>query len=176
VQHNADYEETENWLHKHLVANHDRVIGVDYLADEVQTLNEKGYEVYQADVETMTLSVSADTVVAGELIEHVANPGKMLDRVREHLKEGGSFVLSTPNPWAFVHLRRHIDGSYDINHEHVAWYGPQTLRQLLNRHGFEIEAMYTVGPNNHGITAYAKRFGSDLFGGLAWIVHAKLDQ
>ncbi len=42
-----------------------------------------------------------DVIIAGELIEHIENTGIFLDNVKRHLKKGGLFFLSTPNPTSF---------------------------------------------------------------------------
>lgn len=169
VQHDLAKTNDDAWLHEHLVERFDRVIGVDILAHEVHALNQQGYEMMQADVTSMNLDVTADTVVAGELIEHVANPGLMLERASAHLKDGGKVVLTTPNPWAFVHLRRLLTRTHSINDEHVGWYGPVVLRQLLNRYGFAIETMQTTRRGHGGITGIAQRLNSDVFGGTTWV-------
>lgn len=176
VQHDAIAAGSDEWLHKRLtqLAGVERVVGVDILDSDVQTLQDQGYEMVAANVEAMDIDVTANTVVAGELIEHVDRPGDMLERAKEHLAPGGRLVLSTPNPWAVVHLRRWLQRDPHINEEHVAWYGPVVLSQLLERHGFTVQTMRTVGPDHGGLTAWAKRLGYDVFGGTTWVCAAKL--
>ena len=175
VQHDANAAASENWLHDHLVRRFERVIGVDILAEDIQRLNGQGYEMVQADVETMELGVTADTVVAGELIEHLSNPGRMLDRAREHLADDGRLVLSTPNPWAFVHLRRHLHNGLQVNSEHTAWFGPTVLRQLVDRHGFDVVDRAGVAPSRGGLslTRAVERLGFEPFGYTTWVITAE---
>jgi 2-polyprenyl-3-methyl-5-hydroxy-6-metoxy-1,4-benzoquinol methylase len=169
VQHDADKESNENWLHRHLVNEFEYVLGVDILAEEVRELNDDGYNIIVADVTQMDIGIVADTVVAGELIEHVDNPGSMLERIYDHLRPGGRLVLTTPNPWAFVHLRRILTSTLSINQEHVAWYGPNVLRQLLDRHGFDVTHMRTTNRDHEGLTGLAQALGSDILGGTTWV-------
>lgn len=175
VQHDAANADSDRWLHEHLVQAFDRVIGVDILAEDIQRLNEQGYEMVQADVEAMNLGVTADTVVAGELIEHLSNPGRMLDRAYEHLRPGGRLVLSTPNPWAFVHLRRWLTNSLQVNDEHTAWFGPTVLAQLLERHGFTDVRVAGTAPERPwwSLTRACERIGNDPFGYTTWVVSAR---
>ncbi len=42
---------------------------------------------------------SYDMIVSCEGFEHVANPGLILKTIREHLKPGGTVVITTPNTW-----------------------------------------------------------------------------
>jgi len=172
AQHDADNADNDDWLHKHLCEHFERVVGVDYLAEAVAELNKRGYEFVQADVTDMSLGVEADTVVAGELIEHVDNPGLMLECIADHLKPGRKLVLTTPNPWGLPILRRLLSGRLRINDEHVAWYGPVVLRQLLRRCDFET---VEVRPLNY-VTPKArllKWLSLQIFGASTWVVVAE---
>lgn len=145
IQHSAEKADGPDWLHGKLCDRFETVVGVDMLALDAFKLRQRGYDIRSANVETMNLDIRADTVVAGELIEHVSNPGLMLGRIHEHVKSDGRLVLSTPNPWFVGHLIRGTIGSMDINAEHTGWYGPIVLRQLLGRHGFHVESVEYVG-------------------------------
>jgi len=173
VQHDAAKARRDDWLHAHLVREFDRVIGVDFLESAVDELNAAGYDIRCANVETMDLGIEADTVVAGELIEHIANPGLMLARVHEHLKPGGQLILTTPNPWAIVHLRRWLFNDAQINGEHVAWYGPVVLQQLLARYDFTVTLLETCGPPHPGLTGVIQRLDIPIFGGTTWVCVAE---
>lgn len=172
VQPNKDNIGGDDWLHGRLDTAYETVVGVDIDAEEVRRLNNSGYTVHHTDVESMKLDIRADTVVAGELIEHISNPGLLLDRIGEHVKRDGTVILTTPNPWAIVHLRRHLSGSFHINDEHTAWYGPETLRQLFDRHGFKVVETVGVGPEHRGLTGLAQKVDSDVFGSTTWLVQA----
>jgi len=170
VQHDIDNTDRDEWLHDHLVDEFDRVIGVDILPREIAELSKQGYEMYQADVTEMDIDVTADTIVAGELIEHIANPGQMLARCAEHLKPGGKIVLSTPNPWGGPLLRRLLRGSLSINEEHVAWYTPTVIDQLLNRYGFAMSHAATTRRPNQGMVATVARYANvDVLSGTTWV-------
>lgn len=173
VQHDADNATNGDWVHGRLSDEHERVIGVDVLAEEVSRLQNQGFDVRKADCTTMDLDVRADTVVAGELIEHVADPGQMLERIGDHIKADGRLVLTTPNPWAIINLRRMLDGSMRINDEHVAWYGPTVLRQLLGRYGFEITELRTSRRDRTGLMRLAQWLGADRWAGTTWLCVAK---
>lgn len=173
VQHNIENVKREKWLHDHLVRNFERVIGVDILAKEIETLNKQGYEMVQADVTEMSFAMSFDTVVAGELIEHVDNPGLMLERVHQHLKPDGRFILTTPNPWAWIFLKRMWHNFMQINNEHVAWYGPVVMEQLLERYGFELIETEIATRRRAGIMKWLQKLGKVPFNGTTWVFVAE---
>jgi len=173
VQHDAANASSDEWLHAHLVDRFETVIGVDVLADDVARLNREGYDIRHADATDMSLDIAADTVVMGELIEHVANPGDLLATARDHLKPGGAVVCSTPNPWGLPVLKRLLLGRQGVNDEHVAWYGPTVLRQLFERYGFAVETLETTRRDHGGLTRLAQWADADVFGGTTWICKAR---
>ncbi len=58
----------------------------------------------QADVETMDLGETYDVIVAGDIIEHLSNPGRFLGAVSRHLNKEGVFLVTTPNPVTFLRV------------------------------------------------------------------------
>jgi len=132
------------WLHAHLAELTDSLLGVDMLESDVDRMRGMGYRAVCADVETMDLGQTFNVIVAGELIEHLSNPGLFLDRAREHLVGGGKLILSTPYPWSFVCFVGTLIRHLPINEQHTAWFDPVTLKQLLNRHGFRVDKLELV--------------------------------
>jgi len=172
VQHDASSADSGDWLHGILADRFETVVGVDILPAEVQRLQAQGFDVRLGDVTDLNVNLTADTVVAGEIIEHVADAGGLIDSAARHLRPGGRLILTTPNPWAIVQLRRLLRGDLSINDEHVAWYGPQTLRQLCERRGFDVERVETTRRDHRGLMRLAQYFDHDHFAGTTWIVVA----
>lgn len=151
AQHDAGERSDPNWLHQHLYEIGNEVLGIDYLEEEIAELREAGYNVEHQNAETMDLGREFDTIVAGELIEHLSNFGQFLDRVNNHLLPGGALVLSTPNPWALHRFYQAFQGEVYSNPEHTCWFDERTLRQTLKRHGFEVESVAYVEPPAWGV-------------------------
>jgi 2-polyprenyl-3-methyl-5-hydroxy-6-metoxy-1,4-benzoquinol methylase len=134
---------TTIFLHAHIAKAADECIGVDLDEAAVEQLCAMGYNLQVGNIETLDLGRTFDVVVAGELIEHLSNPGLFLDMAKRHLEPGGKLILSTPNAWALGNLVRSLFGrKIVINKGHIAWYDRVILEQLLSRHGFEIEEFY----------------------------------
>lgn len=140
VQHDPAQASTEWWLHAHLVRAAASVVGVDLLAPAVAALHARGYQVVAGDACHLDLGEQFDVVVAGELIEHVDEPGPLLASARVHLRPGGRLILTTPHAFFAYHVAEAwlLDPRRRWNPEHVAWYEPFTLGNLLARHGFRM--------------------------------------
>lgn len=139
VRHNIKETEKSGWLHGEIRKVARRVVGVDYLQQPILELKQRGYEVVCADVEVMELQERFDAIVLGDLIEHLNNCGKFIERAKEHLNPGGVLLLTTPNP---VNPLRFISvlllGESNANSEHTCWFTEQVLRQLFDRYNFEV--------------------------------------
>jgi len=79
-----------------------------------------------------------DLVVAGDIIEHLSNPGMMLDGVQRFLKPDGQLIVSTPNAMGLPAHLRHCVGRFREGSQHVLCFNALTLAQLLERHGYEV--------------------------------------
>jgi 2-polyprenyl-3-methyl-5-hydroxy-6-metoxy-1,4-benzoquinol methylase len=83
-----------------------------------------------------------DLVVAADIIEHLSNPGMMLDGVKKFLKPDGQLIVSTPNAMGLLAHLRHCVGRFREGSQHVLCFNALTLAQLLERHGYEVIATH----------------------------------
>lgn len=85
---------------------------------------------------------SFDTVLAGDIIEHVYNPSFFLMECNRVLKRGGSLVLSTPNAHYYGEIMSNLrmKDLGDLAHLHI--FTKQLLIRLLDRNGFKIKKIY----------------------------------
>lgn len=84
-----------------------------------------------------------DVVVAGEVLEHLFFPEKILGRICDHLEHGGSFVGSVPNAFSMKNRLRLLFAKKDHTplHDptHVNHFAAKELRELLSRYFFDVE-------------------------------------
>ena len=131
------------WLHA-VIAGHSRsCLGIDLDADLVRKINEDGkYRFVAGNIEQMAFAAQFDLVTAGDVIEHLDNPGAFLSRVHSALRPGGRLALTTPNAFGATYVAKAaLLGREVIEPGHTCWYSPQTLTQLLNRHGFDVDRL-----------------------------------
>lgn len=145
VQHTLECVKNDSWLHGNLTEIFNDVVGIDLLKEEVKILNKMGYNVIYANAEKFVLDEKFNTIVAGELIEHLSNPGNFLDSCYNHLNENGKLILTTPNSFWIEHPVRKMFGKLHINPQHTAWYDDVVLPQLAERHQFTVvEVKYII--------------------------------
>lgn len=91
----------------------------------------------QGNAENFDLGKSRfDLVVSFQVIEHLYNPGAMLDNVCEHLKPGGLFLVTTPN-LSGVGARWMKKKWHGYRDDHVSLMGKDEWDRLIVSHGFE---------------------------------------
>ncbi len=147
VQHKADNETSAGWLHRHISAAARTVLGLDLEEVEVKRLRDKGYNVIHGDATSIDIGRQFNAIVAGEIIEHIDNPGLFLNNMRKHLTTDGFLVISTPNVFFPLHFLESVFGSpyKRWNSQHVQWYCYFTLENLLKRNGFSVlDCYYTT--------------------------------
>jgi len=140
IQNYGEYERTSLATHQKYARY---ILGVDIWKEEIEKRQVMGLNVICANVENMELYRTFDAITAGDLIEHLANPGLFLEKPNKHLKSGGVLYICTPNPCSLNNLARAALGArINVHPEHCTWYDFNTLKQLLSRNGFGIKEMY----------------------------------
>ena len=121
------------------------VVGLDIEAQAIEQLGKLGFDMVHGDAHDLPYRQAFDTIVAGELLEHLQNPGLFLASCARALKPGGRLVLSTPNvftPLLFSMYLKNHDRAF--NPDHAMWFCPQTVKELLRRAGFSVSELYFV--------------------------------
>lgn len=121
--------------------------GIDASAEGIELLKKRGYKnLAVVDVEHMGMDnpfteVRFDVVIAGEIIEHLSNPGLFLDNTRKILRDGSTrLVLTTVNAYcAHRFLYTLLTGKEGVHPDHVSYFSRSTLIRLLTKYGYEVE-------------------------------------
>jgi SAM-dependent methyltransferase len=119
--------------------------GIDSDERGLEILRSRGFgDLFIGDLESLDeceLDETFDVVVAGEMIEHLNNPGLFLAGVKRFLTKDSKLLITTINAYCamryFLYAVRGKGGTNEPVHpDHVAYYSFSTLSLLLERHGF----------------------------------------
>jgi SAM-dependent methyltransferase len=114
------------------------VVGVDADHEALAEAAKLGIETRWADLdETLPFGdATFDVVVAGELLEHLRDPRRLVADVRRVLRPGGTFVASVPNAYRLKNRLRFLLGRRpEDDPTHLHMFSPSEVRALLE--GFD---------------------------------------
>jgi 2-polyprenyl-3-methyl-5-hydroxy-6-metoxy-1,4-benzoquinol methylase len=149
---------TGTWLHQHLAERASDLVGIDIDPEGVEAARAAGFDAHVADcrdpVAVAALDLTpADVVIAGEIIEHLDDPGSFLGLLHGLVRPGGELVLTTPNASGLVNGFAAMAGA-EVNHpDHVVLFSWRTLTNLASRHGWEHVETATYVPLFKGAPA-----------------------
>jgi len=161
-----------NLLLKRIFESNKNTLGIDIDPAGIDVLKKMGFNAQCANVETMDLGKQFDTIIAGELIEHLENPGLFLRNMHRHLKPTGTLIISTPNPfyqgqsWKIWRYGRPM-----VHEDHTNWQDPTTLTQLLHRTGFKPFDGYWVQPPRSTFKTWKRLFRPYFAHGFIILAH-----
>jgi SAM-dependent methyltransferase len=136
------------WLHGQLCKRFPDTVGVDLRQDLIEKLEAIGFRnLYVANAETFNLDRQFDTIVAGDIIEHLSNPGSFLTQAKKHLAPGGKLIITTPYPFSLQTLiysfLKYPKTCWNV--EHTCWFCLQTFRELSRRADLRIVHQDLIG-------------------------------
>lgn len=143
------------WPHGYLTAATDAVYGIDAGYD-----GSLGGHYFKGNAEHFDLGMRFDVLFAGDLIEHLSNPGLFLESCRRHLNLDGRLIITTPNAFNLFNIAEKFTKTEPtVNHDHTCYFNQKTLKTLLAKNGFdvaEVSYLYTLHPTHR--ESFKKRF------------------
>ncbi|MGB2815037.1 MAG: methyltransferase domain-containing protein [Dehalococcoidales bacterium] len=133
-------------VHQRIRSSGKYVIGLDIAYKEILKLSRLGGDYTTADAEYLPFkNESFDTVVLGEVIEHLSCPTRLLEECYRVLKSDGSLCITTPNVYSIDRILSYMVTGKDTigTPDHKVLYTPAVLISLLDRIGFRV-AYYTT--------------------------------
>jgi 2-polyprenyl-3-methyl-5-hydroxy-6-metoxy-1,4-benzoquinol methylase len=141
---------TNNLLHAQLCESSSRCIGVDLDQKGIDKLREwmPEHEFYCLNAESLDKEPSlADTqwdfIVAGDVVEHMDNPGMFFKAAHRLLKKDGTLIVTVPSAFSakrFFWLL--FLGHEQVHPDHTGYFSEATLRRIGARSGFEIAKIH----------------------------------
>ncbi len=137
------------------------VVGVDADREALAEAEKLGIETRWADLDdALPFEDEAfDVVVAGELLEHLRDPRRLVDEVRRVLRPGGSFVASVPNAYRLKNRLRFLAGRKpEDDPTHLHMFSAGEVHRLLA--GFEDPQLEFIA--GRLVPLHARLFANDI--------------
>ena len=148
VNHTTSTRQKQYWLHGILREQAAYLVGLDCEKEQVEQLRKEGYNVVCADAMDFNLGQQFDLVFAGEIIEHLTCPGKLLACAKRHLAPQGRVVLTCPNANNILYfLENCLIGREQDNTDHTCLFTPTTMTVLLRKCGYRPISFHFVAEN-----------------------------
>jgi SAM-dependent methyltransferase len=120
-----------------------------------------GIETHWADLDRSLEfpDASFDVVAAGELLEHLRDPRRLVTEIRRVLRPGGTFVASVPNAYRLKRRLMFLVGRPpDDDPTHLQMFSPAGVRALLT--GFDDPHVHFVA--GRLVPLHARLFANDI--------------
>ncbi len=137
-----DKIQQRNSLHVYLNSVTNELYGVDIHTSSLQIMSEyfNITNLYHGDVERLdkvNIDRQFDVILAGDIIEHLSNPGMMLDGIHRFMHQDSILIISTNNSFSLPAFIRFAVGKYVEHEDHVFVFSPYVLYNILERHDFK---------------------------------------
>ncbi len=143
-------------LHNDLGKTASELYGFDFDQAGIDILSESGVaNLYRADLEHLDeveLDETFDVIIAGEMIEHLTNPGLFLRGIQRFMNSETKLVITTINAYsAFRFIIYGLRGKGGFNEpvhpDHVAYYSYKTLSLAVSRENLVVDdfCFYDIG-------------------------------
>ena len=175
----TDYPYTENSIEKNLLLHFElekctsEIYGFDFDQAGIDILQSRGVgNLYQADLEhldDLLLTETFDIILAGEMIEHLSNPGLFLAGIKRFMRPDSKLVLTTVNAYCamrfMIYALRGKGGSNEPVHpDHVSYYSYKTMKLMLERHKYTLDefCFYDLGREHRPFVRWIYRTFNDV--------------
>jgi len=123
-------------LHTHLQRSAKSILGIDISSEGIEMLRRAGIpDVALVDAEDMTFKGEFDLVVAGDVLEHLNNPGRFVDGAARSLRRGGELVVAVPSALTANNMKAWLFKREQVHKAHCYYFSPKTLSALCARYG-----------------------------------------
>lgn len=142
-------------------AEGNELVGVDADREALEEAGKLGIETHWADLDAPLPfpDEGFDVVVAGELLEHLRDPARLVDEAKRVLRPGGTFVASVPNAYRAKNRLRFLLGRKpEDDPTHLQMFSPANVRALLT--GFDEPQLHFIA--GRLVPLHARLFANDI--------------
>jgi SAM-dependent methyltransferase len=137
------------------------VVGVDADREALAEAAKLGIETHWADLDRPLdfEDASFDVAVAGELLEHLRDPHRLVAEIHRVLRPGGTFVGSVPNAYRLKGRLRFLAGKApESDPTHLQMFSAADVRALLA--GFDEPELHFIA--GRLVPLHARLFANDM--------------
>lgn len=129
-------------LHWKLTAQAD-VVGIDYSAEVIEEYRRQNifHNIIAGNVQLLQevkLEGLFDVVIAADIIEHLSNPGALLEGIKPFCNTASRILITTPSAFGLPNFIKFLLGHFRDGEEHVMTFNFDNINNLLKRHGYEV--------------------------------------
>ena len=90
-----------------------------------------------------------DYIILGDVLEHLVDPWKTLDKLRKYLKDDGYIIASIPNIMHIGVIRQILTGNFTyedagiLDRTHLRFFTAYEIQQMLLKCGFNLDNIYS---------------------------------
>lgn len=136
-----------------------RYTGVELMPGPAAEARKVLTDVLVGDVEQMAFDwqpAAFDAIILSEVLEHLTDPRRLLNRLARYVRPGGKVLASSPNISHWRVLRHLMAGQFPqadrgvFDRTHLRWFTPATFAEMFDAAGFDVDH---VGP----VTSFSPR-------------------
>ena len=130
------------------------VTGVEYMPEAAERARPFAQRLIVGDVEApevlAQLTGPYDVILAGDLLEHLRAPERLLAALRPALAPGGGWVISVPNVAHWSVRKELLLGRFDytargiMDRSHLRWFTRRSLARMLAAAGYRVQRLSGV--------------------------------
>jgi 2-polyprenyl-3-methyl-5-hydroxy-6-metoxy-1,4-benzoquinol methylase len=121
-----------------------KTIAIEPSKNLAKSCKKRGLNVIDKPIEKVK-NINADVITSFEVIEHLYDPIKFIKNCYNSLSKNGLLILTTPNVKGFeLSMLKRISPNYG-GPDHLNYYHPNSLKDLLKDNGFEVLETLTPG-------------------------------
>jgi len=141
------------YLHQVITENAKSCIGIDMNSDLMEYLRSRHNidNIYFGNAEdpgTFTCDSqqlkSTEVLLIPDIIEHLNNPGLMLEAIKKYYPENVSILIMTPNPFSYLNFVFTLFRREFYNEYHTCYFSTNNMKVLLSHYGIKIKKVYPV--------------------------------
>lgn len=143
----AAYGETLNYLKQNGIAK--QAVGIDIFEDKTNSNNYKKIDRFIfgniEEIEFLEYENYFDLILLPDVLEHLIEPKKVLDKLKKYLSQNGTIIVSMPNIRHYSAINKiFFKGNFKyeesglFDYTHMRFYCRKNIQELLESSGFKV--------------------------------------